>query len=204
MDGPGTSRRRFRRAPDEKRARIIEVARAAFSERPYEQTTTAQISRLAGVSEGTIFHHFGTKAGLLRAVAENYAKDLTRAMFSGLDEAPQDLFEVLERGYAFFEKHGVLGLDPRRGGKSEPLRIVHLAIREELVAEGTRLLDRWRAAKLVRPMNTRMVAEILFPILDRLLVESFVYGKQRLSPEYLREAHLCMEGAITWQGPLLH
>ena len=98
MTVPGVHRRRFRRAPAEKRARIIAVARACFSEQAYEDTTTAEIARRAGVSEGTIFHHFGTKRGLLVAVAENYALDMARSVLGGLEEFdPPAILEAFRR-----------------------------------------------------------------------------------------------------------
>lgn len=44
---------------------ILDAATRLFAERGYEATPTAEMARAAGVSEGTIFHHFGTKDGIL-------------------------------------------------------------------------------------------------------------------------------------------
>ena len=186
-------KRRFRRAPDEKRARIVAVARACFSERAYEATTTAEIARRAGVSEGTIFHHFGSKSELLRLVAQEYAGELCAAMYSDPDASPTSLEQMLERTLAFVREEGMLGLEK---GQSEPLRIVYRAIRQEIIVQGAKMLEAWRARNLVRPMNGELVAELLFPILDSILTKGFVEGWENLSPEYLREAALCLEGAL--------
>lgn len=47
---------------------ILQTALALFAEQGYDRTPTSQIARQAGVSEGLIFRHFGSKAGLLEAI----------------------------------------------------------------------------------------------------------------------------------------
>src|SRR5258706_15969844 len=58
-----------RRDPEAKRARLMASARELFAERGYAGTTTADVARHAGVSEGIVFHQFGSKARLLEAGA---------------------------------------------------------------------------------------------------------------------------------------
>jgi AcrR family transcriptional regulator len=195
-------RRRFRRAPDEKRARIIAVARACFSERSYEEVTTAEIARRAEVSEGTIFHHFGTKLHLLQQVAEQWAADLGAAMFEGAAEEFRLLPEALERAHAFVKEEGVLGLDPGRRGNPQPMLIVAGAVREVVIDWGARMMEAWNAQGVVRPMeDPRLVAEVLFPIVNSLLVKVFKHGRERISPEYLEEASRCILGAVDFKPP---
>ena len=43
---------------------ILATASRLFAERGYSQTTTAEIAREAGVAEGTLYHHFGSKDGI--------------------------------------------------------------------------------------------------------------------------------------------
>ncbi len=196
------TRRRFRRAPGEKRARIIAVARACFAERPYEETTTAEIASRAGVSEGTVFHHFGTKLELLRQVAEDYARDLVEAMLDGADRSFLRVDAALARAYRFVEQEGVLGMEPkRRASNPQPLMIVHRAIRDAIVARAAEVLESWQAQGVVRPMNSSLVAEILFPIIDSMLVKAFMYGKKQVSQEYMEEAMRCIEGALSFNPP---
>lgn len=40
---------------------ILATASRLFAEKGYTQTTTAEIAREAGVAEGTLYHHFGSK-----------------------------------------------------------------------------------------------------------------------------------------------
>ena len=52
----------------EKERRILEAAIDIFSEKGYSGTTTNEIAKRAGVAEGTIFHYFKTKKGILRGI----------------------------------------------------------------------------------------------------------------------------------------
>jgi TetR/AcrR family fatty acid metabolism transcriptional regulator len=59
-----------RQPSQDRRERILEVARALFEEKGYQGATTAQIAAAAGVPEGTLFEDFHTKRDLVFAVLE--------------------------------------------------------------------------------------------------------------------------------------
>ncbi len=48
--------------------KIIDAAIKIFSEKGFEGSTTSEIAQVAGVAEGTIFRHFGTKKGILQKI----------------------------------------------------------------------------------------------------------------------------------------
>lgn len=50
-------------------AHIAQVAMALFAEHGFTATSTRKVAQAAGVSEGLIFHHFGSKIGLLVGAA---------------------------------------------------------------------------------------------------------------------------------------
>jgi len=56
--------------PQERRERILDVARVLIGEHGYQGTTTAQIAREAQVPEGTLFEYFRTKRDLAFALLE--------------------------------------------------------------------------------------------------------------------------------------
>ncbi len=58
------------RVAAQKRAAILEAARAAFLAGGYERTTLEAVAKAAGVSTGTLFKHFPTKAALFGAIVE--------------------------------------------------------------------------------------------------------------------------------------
>jgi AcrR family transcriptional regulator len=53
-----------------RREQILTAMRHLIVEQGYDRTTTAQIARRAGVSEGTIYNYFSSKGAILRALAE--------------------------------------------------------------------------------------------------------------------------------------
>lgn len=52
--------------------KILEAAMSLFSEKGYEAVTTKQISKVAGVSEMTIFRHFKNKRNLFEKAFDKY------------------------------------------------------------------------------------------------------------------------------------
>ena len=48
-----------------KRKKILETSIDLFAKNGYSNTSTSEIAKIAGVAEGTIFKHFGTKENLL-------------------------------------------------------------------------------------------------------------------------------------------
>lgn len=50
---------------------ITDVAAKLFSEQGFKDTSMADLSRLSGAAEGTIFYHFRTKEDILLAILEN-------------------------------------------------------------------------------------------------------------------------------------
>jgi AcrR family transcriptional regulator len=60
----------------EKQEKIVESAIQLFAEKGYANTSTAEIAKASGVSEGTIFKHYGTKDKLLLSVILPFISEL--------------------------------------------------------------------------------------------------------------------------------
>lgn len=75
----------------EKQQRILQAALELFAEEGYAATSTSKVAKTAGVSEGLIFRHFESKAGLLDAILAQGA-EMTRQAFAAivLAESPQE------------------------------------------------------------------------------------------------------------------
>lgn len=58
------------------RATILRHAADNFRRNGYDHSTIASIAQEIGVSEGTVFQHFGSKSGLLSAVMDEFYADL--------------------------------------------------------------------------------------------------------------------------------
>src|SRR6516225_2130652 len=52
------------------KSKILDAAQALFTERGYDATTMAEVSRVAGVSAGLTVYYFRTKQHLVQALAD--------------------------------------------------------------------------------------------------------------------------------------
>ena len=58
---------RVRLAPEVRRSQIVEAAARLYADRPYDQVSTAELAREAGIARGLINHYFGDKRELFLA-----------------------------------------------------------------------------------------------------------------------------------------
>jgi len=186
------------RDPADKRTRIMGAARRLFAERGFAATSTAAVASHAGVSEGLVFHHFGSKAGLLEAVAADYGRGLAQAMFEAapLPGTTPSATAMLQRAFSYVRKHGalarLLGLSAEPSESSAARR----ASRAEIVGALARGFEAWSKSGVLRPLDAEIVAELLFALVEAALMECFVRGDGSREEDYLREAVRCVEGAV--------
>lgn len=67
----------------DKKNAILEAAMEVFAERGLESSPTSEISRRAGVAEGTLFTYFKTKDDLINALYRELKLEMADAMLSG-------------------------------------------------------------------------------------------------------------------------
>src|ERR1041384_2696006 len=75
------------RTKPELRERILDSAEQLFAEKGYEETSLADVGRLAGVSRATPGYFYGSKAELHRAVLDRCFADVRRAVREGRERA---------------------------------------------------------------------------------------------------------------------
>ena len=186
------------RDPAEKRTRIMDAARRLFAERGFAATSTAAVARHAGVSEGIVFHQFGSKAGLLEAVAADYGRGLAQAMFEAapLPGTAPSATAMLQRAFGYVRKHGALARLLGLSAEPSERSTAHRASRVEIVDALARGFDAWAQSGVLRPMDAQIVAELLFALVEAALMECFVRGDGSREEDYLREAVRCVEGAV--------
>jgi len=74
---------------------ILAAAAELIGERGYKGTTTRGIAERAGVNEVTVFRHFGSKQGVLRALAESWAAGMAGFAVSAIPD-PADTRATIE------------------------------------------------------------------------------------------------------------
>lgn len=99
-------RKRMPRA--ERSAQLLEVAEAVFAERGIAAASMEEIADRAGVTKPILYHHFGSKDGLLAAVIDRAGAELGRAVEEavlGAKGADDALARGLRAYFTFMAKH---------------------------------------------------------------------------------------------------
>ncbi|GEM_PF-3576955 len=72
---------------DATRRKLLDAAQRLFTEKGFFETRAGDIAKEAGVAHGTMFAHFGSKAGLLLRLLENFTNERIEALDRFSDEA---------------------------------------------------------------------------------------------------------------------
>jgi AcrR family transcriptional regulator len=86
---------------DETRRRLIQESRRLFAEVGYGGVGLAEIVRAAGVTKGALYHHFGGKVDLFRAVLAEVQEEVAARVVAAA-EAHEDLWTQLTAGCEAF------------------------------------------------------------------------------------------------------
>jgi AcrR family transcriptional regulator len=70
------------------KAGLVAVARELFAARGYQAVPADEIVRAAGVTRGALYHHYGDKQGLFRAVVEELEREITAEVDAAFQRAP--------------------------------------------------------------------------------------------------------------------
>ncbi len=89
--------KRTKEKAEETRQELIGVALKVFNEKGYTATRLEDIAKAAGVTRGAIYHHFGSKADLFKAmVAEN--KNITQSYVQQIvEEGTEKPLGIIQR-----------------------------------------------------------------------------------------------------------
>jgi AcrR family transcriptional regulator len=88
--------------------KILQVALELFADQGYDRTPTSLIAKQSGISEGLIFRHFGSKAGLLSAIIrmglEQIAETMEAYSDMGMDPG-QAILKHIEQSLSTIRTH---------------------------------------------------------------------------------------------------
>lgn len=97
----------YRRNPEAKQELLLDAAATLFADQGFDNTTTQQIAAAAGVSEGILFHHFGSKKGLFSELAHRFAEAAVRATMPADHKHLTEAF-VVNSAFDFAEQNAPL------------------------------------------------------------------------------------------------
>jgi AcrR family transcriptional regulator len=83
------------------RIEILNAATRLFAERGFKDTSIADLSRLSGAAEGTIFHHFKSKEEILVHLLIKVQKDVLKEVAASIDRSGTGL-DLVERTVRLF------------------------------------------------------------------------------------------------------
>ena len=132
-----------------RRQKILDAALRCFSRDGFHNTTTADIVRESGVSQGTLYLYFATKDEIIVALADD--RHQGEAFLSAMAQSEQDPIEGLA---LLLELHGQGLDDPRRAD----LRRVGIQGWAEALRNPTILASVVEGSSLVRKEIVRLIA----------------------------------------------
>lgn len=179
IDKPARRTQQERRDGTQKK--LLDATLACLGELGHARTTTTEIVRAAGVSQGALFKHYPSKAGLLAAAVEHLFEEVVSgyeatlaALPSGKPD-PEAAFELLWSVYTgprltiAFELYVVARTDPTLQQSLEPVVRRHRALLVEharalfpLAAQGNVEFDAW--------------VDLLMCSMEGLIIERFGAG----------------------------
>src|SRR5260370_5308740 len=101
--------RRVRRTPEEAKRLILETAQALIARTGPQGLRLQDIATAAGISHPLILHHFGSRAGLVRALNREAAAELKDRLVASLTQPEYSIGEQLDQVFDAFRA----GLAPR-------------------------------------------------------------------------------------------
>jgi AcrR family transcriptional regulator len=143
----------------ETRGRLLKAARHVFAERGYHAASLDLVSERAGYTKGALYHHFGSKEGLLLALLdEHVARRLGQAQTP--EEGPPSKKMPFDREFALLF-----------------LEFVCAAARDPQLRR--RLADRMRSARseTARLLGDAQLAAVLSAAANGASIEALIFGE---------------------------
>ncbi len=91
------------------RTAVLDAAARLFDTRGFAAVSVGELTAASGVSNGSIYHHFGSKEGVLAEVVagalEGYQRDLVAALAAHPGDGPGGVRAAVAHELAWFEAH---------------------------------------------------------------------------------------------------
>lgn len=189
---------------------ILQAAASLFAERGYNETSMAELAKVTGVAQGTIFYHFKNKEELFLAILddfktrivtefENHVKE--KEFSTGLEEieealnfylhiagAMEDYFRILHRHHAY----ELARINPICRSHLEAIYGCIVDIFEKAILSG-------QMDGSIREMSPRKAALMIFTMVDGLVrLNTYdLYDGGVLSSEFFESCRRMLENRVS-------
>jgi len=167
--------------------KILSAALALFAEKSYEEVGTREIADRAGVAEGTLFHNFTNKNGILKAIMQPIVAHILPMMLETLDQAVlandnqtlKAFIVILVTDRVAFVARNRASLEvilSQFFNNAEDRAAVLGMVSPNVLAQANQVMDRLKAAGELVDWPNRMILQVLFSTLGGYLVEDVLYS----------------------------
>lgn len=169
-----------------KQQKIVKTAIKMFAEKGYANTPTSEIAKNAGVAEGTIFRHYGTKDNLLLSVIVPFLKesipDLAEEIFNKTLSENILSFEdflkafIINRIQFVNENKEIFRVVVKELFYSEELRKELLPLfSKNILLRFNKVLDRYKELGEILDLPNTILIRLLFTTIGGYFVSRFVF-----------------------------
>jgi AcrR family transcriptional regulator len=158
-----------------RRNQILDAAAAVFAEKGFHRATTKEIAKTAGVSEGTIYNYFDSKADLLIGIMTRLAEleHLDEELADALQGEAHDFLIAISR-----HRMGLIQQNDEMIQAIMPEMLVNPALRERFYQQFMRptmtLLEKYIQTRIelghIRPLNVPLTVRAVQGMFVGLLV----------------------------------
>ena len=190
-----------------KQKKIIEVAITSFAEKGYSNTSTSEIAKKAGVAEGTIFKHYGTKENLLLSIMVPFLKDFFPTMAN-------ELFGELMNDECSFEEFLRAFLTNRNAFLLKNREIFQVFIKEMFYKEELRnellpyaleigshhfvkVIELFKQRGEIKDIPNEVILKMLITVIGGMFISNFILlNKHSISENEIEEVILFIRNGL--------
>lgn len=160
------------------RSRILDVAVQLFAAKPYAEVSALEITREAGVAEGLLYHHFGTKRGIYLEAVREVSRELFQLDVASSSGPPHvQIRQMLHQHFSRLAEHGDLLIRYVRGSMAMAADSEAWDAFEDIRMQ----MVRWTCELVGLDMSSspalRLMMRTAGDVLDRLSVRWFESGQ---------------------------
>ncbi|WP_413219640.1 TetR/AcrR family transcriptional regulator [Tritonibacter mobilis] len=148
---------------EETRLRLVAAARQVFVKNGYADTAMEDLTSAAGLTRGALYHHFGDKKGLLKAVAQDIEIEMDERLLAAAHQAQNTWAGLQRRCHRYLEM--ALEPDVQRIVLRDAPALLGLSYTEECqrscVASLARVLQELMQEQIIHKGDPEMLARVL-------------------------------------------